>query len=531
MRPTGAAASSVGAGRTWRVTTATRAFVLAVAAGQVLAAGTLESVGIILISLVLVASVACAVEFEPLGAQSRWTPLAEGVLAAVLLGTTEAPVEPLLVYLVVPPVVAGLRHGWVTTINTALAQGLTMAAAWGAAETLGTAGAQVTASVPWLVFALGAGLMAGWFGRSMRAMEESQAPYAAAHHLVSQLHSLTQHSDVGLDALSVASSLHDDARSMVTVERSAVMLKLGDNGLDTVVSSGDLDAEIEKAASITVWTGRPRVGKGLAALPLRVGEHCIGVLVLTRSATWSKAELSDLQQLADTQAVRLETALLFDDVRSFATTEERNRLARDIHDGVAQEIVALGYLADEISDISAEEDTRQLADELRAEITRVVSEVRFSIFDLRHDLGEAESVSGALGDYVREVSQQSGLRGHLLFDESGPRLPQRVEQELLRIGQEAISNVRKHAGAINLWVSLISNGTDLRLVVEDDGVGAAGVKPGHYGLHTMRERAERINADFTVAARPDGGTVVTVQTKSNTATTEDAHDDHASPAR
>ncbi|KRF12632.1 hypothetical protein ASH02_13855 [Nocardioides sp. Soil796] len=505
-------------------------FVLAVAAGQVLAVGSLDSVGILLLSLVLVASVACVFELDPVGAQSPWTPVAEGVLAAILMGTTQAPVVPLLIYLVAPPVIAGLRHGWVTTANTALASGAAMLGAWGAADALGNQGSQMSASLPWLAFGLGAGLMASWLGRSVRQMEDSQAPYAAAHHLVSQLHTLATRMPVGLDALSVARTLHDEARLTVTVERSALILKTGDDTFDTVVAEGPVTDADEKTASICVWTGRPRVGKGLVALPLRVGEHCFGALLLARTATWSKAELSDLQALADTQAVRLDTALLFDDVRSMATSEERNRLARDIHDGVAQEIVSLGYLADEIADTSGDASTRQLADDLRAEITRVVSELRFSIFDLRHDLDEASSVSGALAEYVREVSHQSGLRVHLLFDERGPRLSQRVEQELLRIGQEAIGNVRKHARAINLWVTLTSDGKCVRLVIEDDGVGAAVARQGHYGLHTMRERAERIDADFSIAPRPDGGTVVTVQSRNTSASPEDSKDDHTRPA-
>ena len=84
---------------------------------------------------------------------------------------------------------------------------------------------------------------------------------------------------------------------------------------------------------------------------------------------------------------------------------------------------------------------------------------------------------------------------------------------MLRIAQEAIGNVHKHARAINVWVSLTVNGTDVRLVVEDDGVGGRRPRTGHYGLHTMRERAERIDADLEVGTRHDGGTVVTLRSR------------------
>ena len=73
--------------------------------------------------------------------------------------------------------------------------------------------------------------------------------------------------------------------------------------------------------------------------------------------------------------------------------------------------------------------------------------------------------------------------------------------------------MHKHARAINVWVSLTLNGPDVRLVVEDDGVGGASPRAGHFGLHTMRERAERIGADLEVGARHDGGTVVTLRSR------------------
>ena len=262
------------------------------------------------------------------------------------------------------------------------------------------------------------------------------------------------------------------------------------------------------------------------ALPLRVGDHVFGALVLGGRQVHT-TQLSDLQQLVDEQALRLDTALLFSDVSAIATTEERNRLARDIHDGIAQEVVSLGYLADEIAECD-DPAVQRSADDLRDEISRVVSELRFSIFDLRHDVDEAGSFSGALAEYIREIGTRSDLRVHLLLDERGPRLPRRTEAELLRIAQEAIGNVRKHARAVNLWVTLTTNDTELCLVVEDDGVGAAAPRTGHYGLHTMRERAERINADLTLGPRADGGTTVTLRSRLRTTLTTkdgDLHDD------
>jgi signal transduction histidine kinase len=178
-----------------------------------------------------------------------------------------------------------------------------------------------------------------------------------------------------------------------------------------------------------------------------------------------------------------------------------------MHDGVAQEIVGLGYLVDEIESISDHTETRELASTLRAEITRLVSEIRFSIFDLRHEVTDGR-LAASLADYAREVSHATGLRVHLSLAESGPSLPPRAATEVLRVAQEAIGNVRKHARASNLWVTLDSDGSTLSLSIEDDGVGNAGPREHHWGLQTMRERAEAVGARLEVSPRSDGGTVV-----------------------
>ena len=107
--------------------------------------------------------------------------------------------------------------------------------------------------------------------------------------------------------------------------------------------------------------------------------------------------------------------------------------------------MSLGYLADEVAALTERPAARQGAEDLRAEITRLIGELRFSVFDLRHEVDEAGGLSGALSEYVRELSTHSDLRVHLTLDERGARLPRRTEAELLRIAQEAIGNVHKHA--------------------------------------------------------------------------------------
>ncbi|WP_310529788.1 histidine kinase [Nocardioides sp.] len=488
--------------KTWRVTTAVRIFTLALSTGILLREESVGPAGPLLAALVLIASVCSALEWGALAWTSPLLPLGEGVLAAILLmSASEQPA--LLAYLAVPPIVAGVRHGLVTAVNAAftaaLAVLLTMAVTPASAET-----SRLIDAAPWLLTGLGVGVLASWQSRSVRTLEARQAPYAAANQLMSQLHQLAQRGRLGLDSAQVAVELETALRIHTEAESSAVFVIGSDDSVGLLASHG------EAAALFALRDQLAQTGSTLpdvADIPLHGADKIRGTVLLIRASGWTDEERAEAQEIADEFVLRLDTAVLFDDVRLIATAEERNRLAREMHDGVAQEVVALGYIVDEIETLSAEPETRALAASLRDEISRVVTELRFSIFDLRHHVAE-HRLSGALAEYVREVSHGSELRVHLLLDESGPPLPSWTESELLRVAQEAIGNVRKHAHAMNLWVTLASDSSGITLRIEDDGIGNAMPRDRHWGLQTMTERAERIGALLTVSPRPEGGTVV-----------------------
>ncbi len=109
--------------------------------------------------------------------------------------------------------------------------------------------------------------------------------------------------------------------------------------------------------------------------------------------------------LVDDAALRIDTALLFSEVRALATAEERRRLAREIHDGIAQEIASLGYLVDDLAAGTEDEHVATELRHLREELTRVVTELRLSIFDLRSDVQPATGLGAALSDYVRRSAR------------------------------------------------------------------------------------------------------------------------------
>lgn len=515
--------------QTWRTTTAARAFGLALATGLTLSSPSPEGLAVLLVTLWVMAATFAALEYDAAPTTVVWVPVAEGVIAAALLATVDAPVDPLCVYLAVPPLVAGLRHGLVTTINTVLAEALTLLGVLVAAESFSRSAVPLRSVAPWLVVGLGAGLLAVWLRRSTRAAESQQAPYLAAHRLLGQLHSVSRQLPTGLDLSGITQAIVERTQDALPAER--VILLLGEqNELQIAADSGhgqpDELVELDPLVRQSVARREPRWDRTKVALSLRVGDRALGAVLADRPRRFDKDQIEQLQAELDEHSLRLETALLFDDVRRMATREERRRLAREIHDGVAQEIASLGYLVDDLIATSESAEAQRAAGELRTEMSRVVGELRLSIFDLRHELHGSDDLGRVLSDYAHQIGERSNLRVHLELQGAAPRLLPRVQSELLRIAQEAIVNVRKHARADNLWVRLGSRGAAVRLSIEDDGIGGVAARVDHYGLHGMRERAERIGAHLTITERSGGGTTVTVDCDPTALSKGQPHDHH-----
>jgi len=247
-------------------------------------------------------------------------------------------------------------------------------------------------------------------------------------------------------------------------------------------------------------------------MPLRIGLRTFGLIAIERSGPpFEQTQLNAAESVLEELGLRLETALLFSEVRSLATAEERRRLAREIHDGIAQELASMGYAVDDLAararylpDLEADLKT------LRSELTRVITELRLSIFDLRSEVQTTIGLGTALSDYVRQVGASSNLTVHLVLDETPMRLPIDSETELLRIAQEAVTNARKHANAHNLWVTCRIDPPSAYLAVADDGSGLGTPRDDSFGLEVMRERADRIGARLAVGNRAEGGTAVEV---------------------
>lgn len=271
-------------------------------------------------------------------------------------------------------------------------------------------------------------------------------------------------------------------------------------------------AEKDAAAQAMAWIGASggrrahRVFRSV--LPIAIDRTRIGLVILQRSTPWSDDQLVDAQRIVDQSALMLDTAFVFGDIRSLATTEERHRLAREIHDGVAQELAGLAYVVDDASARADDPELRADLHRIRDELSRVVSELRLSIFELRSGVDPGTGLGASISTYVRQIGGRAGMTVHLVLEEDATRLPTDVEVEIMRIVQEAVTNARRHSRAKNLWVTLRTTPPNALVRIADDGVGITDRRSDSYGLDIMRERAQRVGGRLDVRQRVGGGTVV-----------------------
>jgi signal transduction histidine kinase len=202
-----------------------------------------------------------------------------------------------------------------------------------------------------------------------------------------------------------------------------------------------------------------------------------------------------------------------------AVLGERNRIAREIHDTLAQGYVGISVQLEVLSELLRHHKPEAAAKHLdltRGYVREGLADARQSIWVLRsQDSGET-----TLPVRLRRIVEAEGGHGleagFSLFGAYRP-LPPETEREFLRVAQEAIHNVKKHAGARHLFVQLEYGQEEIALEVRDDGRGFAASEemesaPGHYGLTGMRERAAAIGGRLEVASEPGVGTTVRLRT-------------------
>jgi signal transduction histidine kinase len=206
--------------------------------------------------------------------------------------------------------------------------------------------------------------------------------------------------------------------------------------------------------------------------------------------------------------------------REFAAVlGERNRIARELHDTLAQGFTGVSMQLEAVSaKLGGAEAAREHLNQARLLVRSSLAEARRSVRDLRSELLDGASLGEALGVIARQLTDGSDVRAEVSTSGVPRRLPERVERNLLRVGQEALTNAVRHAEATRVRVSLDYGGEQVCLEVADDGRGFHPLAPEHangggdsggFGLQGIRERVTQLGGDLNIHSRPGAGTTVT----------------------
>lgn len=295
--------------------------------------------------------------------------------------------------------------------------------------------------------------------------------------------------------------------------------------LDTF-RAGDLDG----AANVNVITcsrlnGLVNGTDGLryhASIPLYAHGKKLGVLNVA-SADWRELTPQDLRLLytvGDLVSIAIERARLFAQSVEFGAAEERNRLAREIHDTLAQGLTAIALQLETADALlngpGTEAGTQrigQVIDQALALTRANLEEARRSVLDLRAAPLEGRTLAQALATLALQQEQsQRNLR--VKFDVTGENrpLPVHIEAGLYRIAQEALTNITRHAEARHVRLHLATLPDRAQLIIQDDGRGfdPSQIPPDRYGLIGMNERAKLLGGRFDVHSSPGAGTRIQV---------------------
>lgn len=251
-------------------------------------------------------------------------------------------------------------------------------------------------------------------------------------------------------------------------------------------------------------------------VPLVVKDQVIGMLGFDHDQpNYYTAHLADLAlAFASQAAIAIENARLYEQARLVASLEERQKLARELHDSVSQALYGIA-LGARTARALLDRDPAKVVEPLDYVLSLAdagLTEMRALIFELRPESLAAEGLVAALEKQSAAIQARYGIAMATTLT-CEPTLGLTEKQALYRIAQEAMHNVVKHAQASQITLRLVCEAETLVLAIGDNGIGFAptGDFPGHLGLRSMRERAERMGATLTITSAPGAGTAIAVR--------------------
>jgi signal transduction histidine kinase len=350
--------------------------------------------------------------------------------------------------------------------------------------------------------------------RELRARNEE---LVALNDLAGSLTRSLNPDEIIIDALSALRAIvpASDARGYLL--RDGRLVAAGAGG-ETAPDSGLVEAA-ERSVRDEALVDTPASHERVIAVPLTGGDGALGALVVrTRRRRPAEPTLRLFRAIGDQVGLALRTAALSAESQKTAVLSERARLAREIHDTLAQQLTAVVLQLEAAEGLVARDASRARTalDAAREMARSALQEARRSVWDLRPTPLTATGLVAALAAEVEGWRARTGVAA--VFRADGVRRPLSLspsaEVALLRILQEALTNVGRHAGAARVSIRLERAGEDVRLTVVDDGTGFEpehDAGEGSFGLVGMAERARLAGGHLTVSSAPGQGTTLAVQ--------------------
>jgi PAS domain S-box-containing protein len=248
-------------------------------------------------------------------------------------------------------------------------------------------------------------------------------------------------------------------------------------------------------------------------IPLKSKERVIGLLSLSHNEPgyFTPQHARMALAIANQAAVAIENARLYEQAQDLAAIQERQRLARELHDSVSQALYGIS-LGAHTARTMLERDPGKVAEPLDYVLSLAeagLAEMRALIFELRPETLATEGLVSALSKQVAAVQARHGIVVCTQFCEE-PDVSLKVKQELYRVAQEALHNTVKHSQASTVELRLAFNAEGILLEVNDNGLGfnVSESFPGHLGLHSMRERVVLLGGKLQIESAPGQGTLV-----------------------
>lgn len=257
-----------------------------------------------------------------------------------------------------------------------------------------------------------------------------------------------------------------------------------------------------------------------AIVPLKLDNLAIGALWVARfeSRNFSETDLIYLESMADQVVIAIQHGLMTSQLQSLSIIEERARIAREMHDGLAQVLGYLNLQVQTLGTLLKQGKSEQLQEELiqmRQAVQTANADVRENILSLRTTLAKEKGLVSAVKEYLDEFGIQTGIEIQFVdLTEGVLNLPSVAEVQLVCILQEALANVRKHSNAtfVNVSITKIqqkNNSEEIDMKVDDNGIGfTLSNSKRSFGLQTMRERAESVGGSLFIQSDPGSGTQI-----------------------